>query len=484
MNDNLKYNNSGFRKDFLWYTIGSLFPLMAGFLKTPVFTRHFSSESFGQLGLVGITFSFIGMLLFSWISSCLWRYYGTYKSSGKLKLLYSNLSFLFATSFILLVLVSSTWYYSANSELIRELVFYSFFFLVFNQLFMGYMVIVRLMGRASFYNLVLGLRTTAGFLVSLIFVFLLDFSITALVSSLVLVDFIFVLYLFIRNPAKVKPSIRSVNKSGLRELLSYGFMGLILNLALLSISYTDRYVIALFYDLDEVGIYDQVAKISQLSIMSLITIYFNTINPTLLSKLDKDFKSSLKMMESYILGFVLIGLPLVFYLSLFAKEVSTLLLGEAFRKAYILMPFLFFATFLYGIANFFELRLKFSHKIKKLMLIGLITALLNLILNLYFIKAYGYHWAAYTTLITYVFMLLFMLVNDPKVLMILWFRKRLLLQISGLFLIQFFIYRIIINKLSLSVGLSIVLGIIFATMYLIIFRRAILALNIPFSKQL
>ncbi|MCA0930997.1 polysaccharide biosynthesis C-terminal domain-containing protein [Lutimonas saemankumensis] len=484
MNDNSKYSDSGFRKDFLWYAIGSIFPLMAGFLKTPIFTRHFNSESFGQLGLVGITFSFLGILLFSWISSCLWRFYGKYNSSGRLNLLYSNLSFLFASSCVFLAVLSGLWYYSARSEMIKDLIFYSFFFLIFNQLFMAYMVIVRLRGRAPFYNMIIGIRTTAGFLISLLFVFFLDHPITALVSSLALVDFVCLLYLFVHNPAKVKFGIPKVNRSILTELLNYGFMGLILNLALLSISYTDRYVIALFYSMEEVGVYDQVAKISQLSVMSLITIYFNTINPTLLKKLDEDFKSSVKMIESYVLGLVLIGLPVVFYLSLFAREVASLLLGEAFRKAYVLMPYLFFAAYLYGIANFFELRLKFSNKIRKLVFIGLITALLNLILNLYFIREFGYYWAAYTTLITYVLMLIVMIVNDREVLRILWIKKKLILQIIGLFLIQFIAYGIIIDKFFLSVGVSIVLGIIFATMYLIIFRKSILALNIPFSKQL
>ncbi|UCE92879.1 MAG: oligosaccharide flippase family protein, partial [Flavobacteriaceae bacterium] len=263
MKDNSKKSNSGFRRDFLWYAIGSIFPMLAGFLKTPIFTRHFSSESFGQLGLVGITFSFLGILLFSWISSCLWRYYGKFKSSGNLSLLYSNLSFLFAASFIFLIFLSSYWYFSAENELIQSLVFYSFLFLVFNQIYMAYMVIARLMGSASFYNLVQGIRTTSGLLVSLFFVFFLDYPITALVSSLALVDFLCIAYLFISNPAKVKLRIHLVNKTVLKELVSYGFMGLILNLALLSISYTDRYVIALFYDLEEVGIYDQVAKISQ-----------------------------------------------------------------------------------------------------------------------------------------------------------------------------------------------------------------------------
>ena len=68
MKEVTKHDNLNFHKDFFWYFIGSLVPLAVGFIKTPIFTRHFDKESFGELALVTITFSFLGMLLFSWIS--------------------------------------------------------------------------------------------------------------------------------------------------------------------------------------------------------------------------------------------------------------------------------------------------------------------------------------------------------------------------------------------------------------------------------
>ncbi len=481
MNADQENIQPAFQKDFLWYLLGSIVPLLIGFIKTPVFTRHFGKDSFGQLGLVTITFAFLGMLLFSWISSCLWRYYSRYEASGRLTILYSNLFFLFLLSLGLLTLISAIWLWDSDNYLIQQLIVYSFLQMIFNQLFLGYMVVVRLIGKSGYYNIFQGIRALFGLLIALILVFYLNAEITALVSSLALADALSLLFLTFLNPAKLKLGLKEINISVLKELLHYGSMGLILNISLLSISYSDRYIIAMFYNLEEVGIYDQVSKISQLSVMALITIYFNTINPSLLRRLDADFKGALIHIQAYILAFVFFGFPIVFYLSLFSEEIADVLLGEAFREGYLLMPYIFLATYLYGLSNFFELRLKFSNKLLKLSFVALITALFNIILNLIFVSNFGYHWAAYTTLCSYMIMILILFYGDPEVCMMLRQKWRLLLKIIGLLTIQYLIYVLYVDKLKLQLEARIGIGLIFAFVYFLYFRKDILKIKTPIT---
>ena len=468
-----------FQKDFLWYFLGSVVPLMIGFIKTPIFTRHFDKDSFGHLGLVSITFAFLGMFLFSWISSCLWRFYGRYEVSGRLTILYSNLFFLFLTSFGLLVLISIGWFWSSEGELMKELIGYSFLQMVFNQLFVGYMVVVRLKAKAGFYNFFQGLRAVTGLLTALVLVFYFKSDITALVSSLALVDAVCILLLTVLNPAKIMLRFKEINPLVLKELLQYGSMGLILNISLLSISYSDRYIIAMFCELEEVGIYDQVAKISQLSIMALITIYFNTINPSLLKKLDTDFKAALTHIQKYVLVFIVFGGPIVCYLALFSEEIAGLLLGEAFREGYVLMPYIFLGTYLHGLSNFFELRLKFSDKLLRLSMVALTVAGLNIILNFIFVRNFGYQWAAYTTLASYLIMILLLFVKDVEVLSTLWEKRRLMLKILVLLTTQSLFYFIFVDKLDLHPVGNLGIGLIFALMYLLFLRKSILKIEIP-----
>lgn len=483
MGDKLKKYNllpeGSFFKDFLWYFVGSFIPLLIGFIKTPIFTRHFSREAFGSLGMITITFTFLGMFLFSWIGSCIWRYYGKYQKDKALSSLYTNLIFLYFISFLVLAAISGLWFVLTGDELLRHLIFYSFLQLIFNQLFLFYMVVVRLMGRARFYTLVHSLRSVAGLAIALYLVFSRQMDIAALIISLVCVDAILLLLLLLFNPAGVVIHYKKPDRKVLVELLKYGSLGLVLNVSLLAITYSDRYIIAMFHDLGAVGIYDQVYKISQLSVMGLITVFFNTINPKLLKVLEIDFKGALILIRKYIFGFVIFGVPLVFYMALFSQEIATLLLGQEFREGYVLMPFIFAATFLQGMSNFFELRLKFSNRLKRLGLIAVSTALLNIVMNLIFVGFFGYQWAAHTTLFSYIMMILFFYYSDREVLKGLGHYRIEFLRLAGLLTIQYLIYKFFVDKFGIQPALSVGIGLIFVMMFVFSFRKTIRNLDIP-----
>ncbi len=478
---NMQLPKASFRKDFLWYFLGSFAPLLLGFIKTPIFTRHFSKVDFGNLGIISITFTFLGMLLFSWIGSCIWRYYTKYRQEKALKSLYSNLIFLYTISFIALALISWIWYISAKIELNKTLILYSFLLLIFNQLFLYYMVVIRLMGKVRFYTLIQSIKSFIGLALALYLVFYQDMNISALVLSLALVDLMSVVFLAFYNPANVRLSYKDINTTILLELLKYGSLGLILNISLLTVTYSDRYIIALYHDLEYVGIYDQVYKISQLTVLALITIYFNTINPRLLSVLESNYDSSLEYIRKYIYSFVLFGVPIVFYLSVFSPEISTVLLGKEFREGYMIMPFIFVATYLHGVSNFFELRMKFANKMKRLGLIAISTAFLNIILNLVFVGLFGYQWAAYTTMVSYALMLFIFYMSDPQVLNGLSKQKKEIYGILGLLTIQYVLYQFIVDKFRIELGIRIVIGLIFVLTFFLIFRKTMLKAEIPIN---
>lgn len=478
---NMELPKASFRKDFLWYFLGSFAPLLLGFIKTPVFTRHFSKVDFGNLGIISITFTFLGMLLFSWIGSCIWRYYTKYKHEKALRSLFSNLIFLYAISFVVLTLISWIWYVSAKIELNKTLILYSFLLLIFNQLFLYYMVVIRLMGKVRFYTIFQSIKSFIGLMLALLLVFYLNMNISALVLSLAFVDLMSLVFLAFYNPANVKLSYKDIDRAILLELLKYGSLGLILNISLLTVTYSDRYVIALYHDIEYVGIYDQVYKISQLTVMALITIFFNTINPRLLSVLEANFDGSLEYIRKYIYVFVLFGVPVVFYLSVFSFEISSVLLGKEFREGYKIMPFIFAATYLHGVSNFFELRMKFANKMKRLGLIAISTAILNVILNLVFVGLYGYQWAAYTTVVSYAFMLFIFYIGDPQVLSGLLIQKKEMYGIIGLLTIQYVLYQFIVDKFPIQLEIRIVIGLIFVLTFFLIFRKTMLKAEIPIN---
>ena len=468
-----------FIKDFSWYFLGSFLPMLIGFIKTPIFTRHFSKEDYGYLGLISITFTFFGMFLFSWIGSCIWRFYNKYKAENTLKILYSNLFFLYTLAFILLLGVSMIWYMSVHQILVKKLILYSFFQLFLNQLFLFYVVVIRLKGQAKLYTVIQTIKALISIVIALIMVFYFKANIVALVSSIVIVDAFTLVFLVVYNPVDIKINVKYVRKINLMELLTYGSIGLILNISLLVISYSDRYIIAWFGNLEDVGVYDQVYKIAQLSVMALVTVFFNTINPHLLKELETNYAKSNILIQKYIKAFVIFGLPIIFYLSLFSKDISTILLGEEFRVGYTIMPYVFFSIYLYGISNFYELRLKFSNKFKKLGIIALTVAILNIILNIVFIPLYGYKWAAYTTFMTYLVLTFFLHYLDKEVVLFTKRNSKVLLKIIFFLGLQGLVYRGITHQFNLNILIKLSIGFLYALIYLVFFKKLLLKTRIP-----
>ncbi len=459
--------------------MGSIIPILIGFIKTPIFTRHFDKEAFGHLGLVSITFSYIGMLLFSWIASCIWRYYHKHAEANSLKILYSNLMALLTASAFAVVALSILWYLNASGTLVKQLILFSAIQLLFNQLFLCYMVVVRLQGKARFYTLFHSIKALVSLVLALVLVFVYHKDISALVLSLAIVEVLAVLSLTLVNPSNLSFKGRLINRNQLKELLRYGGAGLVINLGILIITSSDRYIIAWLTSIENVGIYDQVYKLGQLSIWALVTIYFNTINPYLLHRLQHHFDEAPVLIRSYLLPFILLGLPLITYLSLFAEDLARLLLGVEFREGYIIMPFVFLASYLHGISNFYELRLKFSNQLKRLSSIIVIAVVMNVVLTVVLVHHFGYRSAALTTVLIYAFLLISFHYFDRDIANFSSREWSLVIKIVLLLSIQVLFYVGISNLIALTMLMKIGIAIVFVLSYFLIFRKRLITMKIP-----
>ncbi len=468
-----------FLKDFSWYFLGSVIPIIIGIIKTPIFTRHFNQTDFGYFGIISVTFSFLSMILFSWISSCIWRFHPKYNAEKKLNELYTNLTFLFFVTFLILLTVSIIWYILENNVLMKQLIVYSFIHLLFNQLYLFYIIIIRQEGRAVFYTVFQSIRAVLSLIIVLTLVFVFEVNITALISSLIIVDFFAVLFLILINPSKISIKLKLIHEKYLKDLIIYGSTGLLINVCFLIISTSDRYIIAWLGDIKDVGVYDQVYKISQLSVTALVTIFFNTINPTLLNKLELHFENSKYLIRLYLKFFILYGFPLIIYLSIFSKDIAFILLGKEFRVGYSIMPFVFIAAYLHGISNFYELRLKFTNKLKKISLIMIAATFLNVLLTILFVWLYGYKWAAITTVITYIIVLMTFHYFDDE--LVQFSKKKIKFTFKFLIVLSFeLVIFIFINKyFNLSLLYKLLLSLICVIIYIIIFKNQFKNLKLP-----
>lgn len=426
-----KGNNKQFVIDMGWYLLGTLIPMGVGFIKTPIFTRYFTPEEYGYLGLITITFTYVSIFLYSWLSSCLWRYYNAFKNKDNLRGLYTNMLLLFAGASLLLFFISISWSFIAENVLVKQLILLSFTQFVFKELIGLYMIIVRLEGRVLKYNLVHTSRAVLSFALLYVMTFVYHYRITSVLISAIAIDVLVLIVIYFIGKENIRISIRSVSKATLQLLLKFGSIGLISNFFFLLITSSDRYIIAIFADISTVGIYNQVYNISQLSVVALVTVYFNTINPRLNRELEVNFKQSDKLIANYIYVFFLFGLPVITYLSMFPRQIAWVLLGEEFRSGYAVMPYIFVSAYLYGLFLFIEVKFKFADKLKNLAFGVILASLLNIVLNFTLIPLYGYKWAAISTLIAYAVIIIYFYGQDS----VGFFKGRIFIRPTLLFLV-------------------------------------------------
>ena len=462
-----------------WYLVGTLIPMGVGFIKTPIFTRYFTPGEYGYLGIITITFSYISIFLYSWLSGCLWRFYNAYKNKNGLKSLYSNLFLIYMGSTVLMLIVTGIWYLLADKVIVKHLIILSFIQFFIKEFFGLFLIIVRLEGKALKYNIIHSLRAVLSFVLLYVMTFVLEYRITSVLISTIIVDMAVLAVILALSREGVTFSINLISNKILRVLFKFGSAGLVSNFFFLLITSSDRYIIALFTDMSTVGIYNQVYNISQLSIVALVTVYFNTINPKLNKELEINLNHSNKLISNYLFAFLLFGLPVITYLSMFPRQIAHVLLGPEFRSGYTIMPFIFVSAYLYGLFLFIEIKFKFANKLGNLVIGVVLASLINIAINFVMIPDFGYQWAAISTLIAYAIIVLYFYIQDAvnffnnrryisSVLLLLLI---LVIQVYADYLIRSFYY--------LNIWQTIAEGIIFLLIYLALNYRKIRKVSLP-----
>lgn len=454
-------------KDILWYLFGTVVPIIITFIRTPIFTRYFTPEEYGNIGLISITFSYILIVIFAWVSSCLWRYYNKYKNNNMLNVLYSNVLFMFSVSGIVTTAICLIWI-SFSSAADKNLIILSFIQTIITQFIALYMIIVRLQGKAAIYNVSTVLLNAGNFIILLLLTFGMGQRIEATIESTIIVNIALLFYIFIKHKKIAGVSYKYIELGIMKGFLKYGLAISVGDLCFLLLTSSDRYIIKIFDSTGAVGIYNQVYNLGQMSVAALVSVFFNAANPVLFKELENNIDNCDKTMNNYIKLYTLLLLPITVYFSVFSKQIAIILLGEEFRVGYRMMPYIMFTSFIYGITQFTETKLNFSNKVAITVRGIIIASAINILLNFICIPLFNYQVAALTTLVSYIFLYFYYYFHDSGRYLKSMENIRPLSVPAAVLAIQViadFIIRYIC-RVEIGVGITIVEGMIFLVIYL------------------
>jgi O-antigen/teichoic acid export membrane protein len=378
-----------------------LVPAFINILTLSLFTRLFSPELYGEYSLVINTTIIVSSLMGQWIVLSIQRFRPEYRKSEKLsefnfylnKLLFQmNIVFIFLSIFLFVIIPDN--YKSYYLPSIVSIVL-SVYFMVLGSVYQ-----IDLLSQ-KFRNLNV-INAIGKLPITFLLLYVISFKPEQFIWGTILMQ-LFLLYPMLRHIEvwKKPPSFTDKDKHRykhyVRTFFIYGFplIGWYIGTTILNL--TDRYMIQIFRGSHEVGIYSANFTIAVQALALVCNPFFFAIQPMVLNKVDVSRKEMELTISKYTRIYILLSIPFGIYFSIFRNEVSSFLLGEQFVVGASIIPILIAGFFFWNLGLYGQLCCQVDKRTSHMFYFVVIAAIINIILNLFFIPRFGFNGAAIST---------------------------------------------------------------------------------------
>lgn len=391
-------------KKFLEYAVGSGLTLILGFLSSPIITRLIKPDEFGKFSMFNIFTSILGIVLAMGMDQAFVRFYYEEHDDKRGLLLRKTIMLPVFLCFIFLILIFifkkelSIYLFQEYNLLAITLIILNCFILIFNRYSL---LTLRMMQNGKLYSLVQVLQKGLYIMFAIsIFMFIGGNYIVLLISTVFSNLLVTMLAIIKYKDFWFKKFKRNqLLHTSTSDMLKYGIPLMFTALISWSFQSADKIFIKHYNDYIQVGIYA-----SAFSIIALL----NQIQVTFLNfwipvayehyKKDKDNKEFfVRVFEVVTIIMFLIAIGIVLF-----KDIIVLLLGEQYRQASFIVPFLTFMPVMNTISEVTVMGIGFKKKTQYHIYITLICSIINIIINFVLVPKMGGVGAAIATGITYI----------------------------------------------------------------------------------
>ena len=385
------------------YTIGNILPKAAGFILLPIYTRYLTPADYGIVSSMHVLSTILVIFFTMAIERSIYRLYFDYKTE-KAKKDYLGTVFITLSINAVLILAIVLIGKGLISKIYSSIPYYPYYLYI---IVTGFLAVFGLIPRIYFQ-----VEQKAG---KFIIISLSEFIISTgliiyfiifqgkgasgmLLAGLIRTVIFLPLFFFIISKVinfSFKPAI--MKKS---LMFSFPLVPALLSAWVLNLS--DRVFIERYFTLRDVGIYSLAYKMAE--ILLIFIIGFNTAYDPLFYKTAIQ-KNQIQAKQKLIKYNKIAAIILIFGslgISLFAKEFIQLL-DAKYSSAYQLVPLIMIGILFGQIGSLFNRSFYQEKKTKKIMLLALSSAVLNIFLNFLLVPKYGSFGAAYATTITFIF---------------------------------------------------------------------------------
>jgi len=403
-------------RKLIQYIPGSILPALASLGFAAVFTRIFGASSFGQFMLVLGVANLIIMIGGQWFQQPLGRYLSAaILEEEQIKIKYAALYSLGLILVFLFILFTLLFIFFINTYSKNE--WMPFFiptciFVVSYIAFNTFQAVLTAEMRAGEFSLFKSLDGIFRLIFALVIVFFIDRNASGLMWAFAFSALTLAIFQYIKLDL---PGLRSVLNNlilnglvdvfkSIKKFAIYGIpmAGWFLTSTFLQVG--DRFIIQWLLGATEVGIYTANYSLVEGAVGLITAPLIFAVYPFLMKAWGcGDEKSASKWLGFLVEKFIAGGIIITGMIWVFSYDIARVLLGIEFREGHFIMPIVIAGIIIWNLGMYVHKPLEFKEKTTVMLRFGLIAALLNLILNVIFIRIFGYSAAAYTTLFCYMF---------------------------------------------------------------------------------
>ncbi len=385
-------------------------PALTSLLTVPIFTNAIGPAEYGDFYLVMSAMALLAHLAITWIQHSTVRYYWIHERAGTMdrytaSTLWAAIGSLCGFSLAAGVV---TWLLRGSiAPGLLKLIPIAIASFLANRLALALLEVLKAGNHAGAFAKLSLVSTLVGTTASIFLVVTMDLGAWGIIFGN-LVGFAAILPSSFRAVGKIGSlSPRHFTKDVIDSYAKYGFP-----LAAASISYwllvlSDRYIIAIVRGSAEAGLYSVAYGLGDKLMQMFVLPLTMTMVPLLVEIYEKRGQGIAENVQTrFTRYFALIGMPLLLGLFAVSGDFLSVFTAPEYREAATVLPLVATAAFLYGMTEIAGVGIALHKRTKVTMTNTAIVAAFNIALNFILVARWGYIAAAYTTVASYILLLI------------------------------------------------------------------------------
>lgn len=381
--------------------LGKFSTQIVSFLLVSLYTAKLTTEEFGSYDLITTIITFITPFITLTLEESMFRFLIDAKSKKEEKSIITQTVITILTTLSIACIVI--------------FLILTIFSIKTTKLFIPYVIAVVLMalmnalvrglGKIKLYSLSNFILSVITIVLNVVLILGTNLKVDGLLLSVIIANLVMVVFLAVRLHLRKYIDVRLINKSMMKEMLSYSIPLIPHSLSWTIINLSDRIIVTSALGASSNGIYAVSNKFP--TIINTVYNYFaiawkesaaKALHEDDSNKYYNKIYTSLKnLVYSATIGVIAV-VPFIFGL---------LIKGQGFQEAYLYIPILVFSVYFSNMASFYGGIFSAYKNTKIIGTTTLVAAIINLVINICLIKIIGIYAAAFSTLISSVFLYIY-----------------------------------------------------------------------------